>query len=104
MYALVEIQGKQYKAEEGSLLTVDKLEGDAGRNIEFDTVLMTSGEQGVQVGTPYVSGAKVTATLEDQIKGDKLYVRKYKRRKGYRRKMGHRQQYSVLKVTGVSGA
>jgi large subunit ribosomal protein L21 len=64
---------------------------------------MTSGEQGVQVGTPYVSGAKVTATLEDQIKGDKLYVRKYKRRKGYRRKMGHRQQYSVLKVTGVSG-
>jgi large subunit ribosomal protein L21 len=103
MYALVEIQGKQYKAEEGSLLTVDKLEGEAGRNIEFDTVLMTSGEQGVQVGTPYVSGAKVTATLEDQIKGDKLYVRKYKRRKGYRRKMGHRQQYSVLKVTGVSG-
>ena len=104
MYALVEIQGKQYKAEEGSLLTVDKLEGESGQNIEFDTVLMTSGEQGVQVGTPYVSGAKVTATLEDQIKGDKLYVRKYKRRKGYRRKMGHRQQYSVLKVTGVSGA
>lgn len=104
MYALVEIQGKQYKAQEGSLLTVDRLEGEAGRDLEFDTVLMTSDDQKVQVGTPYVSGAKVTATLEDQIKGEKLHVRKYKRRKGYRRKLGHRQRYSVLKVTGVTGA
>lgn len=104
MYALVEINGKQYKAEEGSLLTVNRLEGEEGQSIEFDTVLMTSNDGQVKVGTPYVSGAKVTATLEDQFKGDKLYVRKYKRRKGYRRKIGHRQHLSLLKVTGVSGA
>lgn len=104
MYVLVEINGKQYKAEEGSVLTVDRLEGEEGQNIEFDTVLMTSNEGNVKVGTPYVSGAKVTATLEDQCKGDKLYVRKYKRRKGYSRKIGHRRHLSKLKVTGLTGA
>ncbi len=104
MYALVEINGKQYKAEEGGVLTVDRLEGEEGQNLEFDTVLMTSDEGKVKVGTPYVSGAKVTATLEDQCKGDKLYVRKYKRRKGYSRKIGHRQHLSKVKVTGVTGA
>ncbi len=104
MYALVEIKGKQYKAAEGTTLTVDRLEQEAGEELEFDTVLLTSNEGKVKVGTPYVKGAKVSATLEEHNKGDKIVVKKYKRRKGYRRTQGHRQQYSLVKVTGITGA
>lgn len=104
MYALVEIKGKQYKVVEGDVLTVDKLENEAGDTLEFDTVLMTSNEGDVKVGTPYVDGVKVQATVEEHAKGIKIFVHKFKRRKGYRRKQGHRQQYSKLKVTGITGA
>ncbi len=104
MYALVEIKGKQYKAEKGSVLHVDKLEGEAGSEVEFDSVLLTSAEGGVTVGAPYVKDAKITATIEDHTKGDKVLVMKYKRRKGYRRKQGHRQQYSVIRVKDITGA
>ncbi len=104
MYALVEIKGKQYKAEKGSVLHVDKLEGDTGSNVEFDTVLLTSSEGDVTVGAPYVKNVKVTATIEDHGKDAKVVVTKYKRRKGYRRKQGHRQQYSVIRVNEITGA
>jgi len=103
MYALVEIKGKQYKVVEGDVLTVDKLENEAGDSLEFDTVLLTSNEGDVKVGTPYVDGVKVQATVEEHAKGIKIFVHKFKRRKGYRRKQGHRQQYSKLKVTGITG-
>ena len=103
MYALVEIKGKQYKVVEGDVLTVDKLENEAGETLEFDTVLLTSNEGDVKVGTPYVDGVKVQATVEEHAKGMKIFVHKFKKRKGYRRKMGHRQQYSKLKVTGITG-
>ncbi len=104
MYALVEIKGKQYKVVEGDVLTVDKLENEAGDTLEFDTVLLTSNEGDVKVGTPYVDGVKVQATVEEHAKGVKIFVHKFKRRKGYRRKQGHRQKYSKLKVTGITGA
>ena len=104
MYALVEIKGKQYKVVEGDILTVDRLENESGDTLEFETVLMTSDEGKVKVGTPYVDGVKVQATLEDHVKGDKIHVRKFKRRKGYRRTIGHRQKFSTLKVTGITGA
>jgi large subunit ribosomal protein L21 len=104
MYALVEIKGKQYKAVEGEILTVDKLDKESGESLEFDTVLLMSKEEGVKVGTPYVEGAKVTATLEDHGKAEKIVVHKFKRRKGYRRTQGHRQQFSTLRVTGITGA
>ena len=103
MYALVEIKGKQYKAEKGSLLQVDKLEGETGSAVEFDTVLLTSNEGSVSVGDPYVKDAKVSAVIEDHEKGDKVVVIKYKRRKGYRRKQGHRQQYSLIRVNEIVG-
>jgi len=103
MYALVEIKGKQYKVVKGDLLTVDKLESEAGDTLEFDTVLLTNNEGKVQVGTPYVDGVKVLATVEEHGKGIKIFVHKFKKRKGYRRKQGHRQQYSKLKVTGITG-
>ncbi|MFP4179799.1 MAG: 50S ribosomal protein L21 [Spirochaetaceae bacterium] len=104
MYALVEIKGKQYKAEEGKTLKVDRIENEAGEKVEFDTVLMTGGADSTKIGSPYVKGAKVEATVEDHGRAKKIKVFKFKRRNGYRRKAGHRQNYSLLKVTGISGA
>ena len=101
MYALVEILGKQYKAQEGAELKVDKIDAEAGKVMEFDTVLMVSDEENTKIGSPYVEGAKVTAVLDEQVKGKKVIVFKFKRRKGYRRKQGHRQNYSLLKVTEI---
>lgn len=101
MYALVEILGKQYKAQEGIELKVDKIDAEAGKVMEFDTVLMVSDEENTKIGSPYVEGAKVTAVLDEQVKGKKVIVFKFKRRKGYRRKQGHRQNYSLLKVTEI---
>ncbi|MFO7850564.1 MAG: 50S ribosomal protein L21 [Spirochaetia bacterium] len=104
MYALVEIKGKQYKAEEGKTLKVDRIENETGEKVEFETVLMTGGNESTKIGAPYVKGAKVEATVEDHGRGSKIKVFKFKRRNGYRRKAGHRQNYSLLKVTGISGA
>ncbi|MEM5948904.1 50S ribosomal protein L21 [Spirochaetia bacterium 38H-sp] len=101
MYALVEIAGKQYKVEEGSKLVVDKLQLEPGASVDFDSVLMLRKDDEVKLGSPYVDGCKVKAVVEDQIKGKKIVVFKYKRRKNYRRKRGHRQQYSVLKVEKI---
>jgi len=102
MYALVEIQGKQYKAEEGALLKVDKLDKAAGDNLEFNSVLLVRDGEETKVGTPYVKDAKISATVEDQIRGKKVLVYKFKKRKGYRRKQGHRQQYSLIKVQNIT--
>ncbi|MCK5155673.1 MAG: 50S ribosomal protein L21 [Spirochaetales bacterium] len=101
MYALVEIKGKQYKALEGAHLTVDKIDIEDGEVLEFDSVLMISDGDKTSVGTPYVKGAKVTALVNEQIKGKKLTILKFKRRKGYRKKQGHRQNYSVLTVQNI---
>ena len=103
MYALVEIKGKQYKVEKGSLLRVDLLGEEAGQTVEFDKVLMLSGNDSPKIGTPYVQGAKVSATVGDTVKGTKVKVLKFKRRKGYHRTQGHRQKYTVIKVNEISG-
>ncbi len=102
MYVLIEIQGKQYKAEEGSLLRVDRIAQEAGEKVEFDSVLLVRDGETTKIGDPYVKGAKVSATVEDQVKDKKVVVFKMKRRKGYRRKHGHRQQYSVIKVDKIT--
>lgn len=103
MYAMVEIQGKQYKAEEGALLKVDHMSAAGeGAEVSFDTVLMTAKDGTVQVGTPYVGGAKVTGVVEGHGKDRKITVLKYKRRKNYSKKTGHRQQYSLVRVKGIS--
>ena len=101
MYALVEIKGKQYKALEGAELTVDKFDNEPGDIVEFDSVLMLSDGDDTTVGTPYVAGARVTAVVSDQVRGKKITVIKFKRRKGYRKKQGHRQDYSILKVQSI---
>ena len=100
MYALVEIKGKQYKAEKGSLLKVDSLKSEVGTEVEFDTVLMIGGENS-KIGTPYVAGAKVKTVVEHNIKDKKIRVFKYNRRKAYRRTQGHRRQYSLIRVSDI---
>lgn len=101
MYALVEILGKQYKAQEGATLKVDKINMEPGEELEFDTIVaIADGEKSV-FGTPYVKGAKVVATLGDVIKGDKIKVYKFHRRKGCRRTLGHRQKYSMITIKEI---
>jgi len=100
---LVEFMGKQYKAEKGALVKVDKIDAEPGTAINIDKVLLVSGDSAsVKVGSPYVDGAKVSATLESHGKDSKIIVFKYKPKKDYRRKQGHRQQYSVIKIGDIS--
>ena len=101
MYALVEFKGKQYKAEKGALLKVDLIDAEPGTTVNIDTVLLVSGDS-VTVGDPYVKGAKVSATVESHGKDEKIIVFKYKPKKDYRRKQGHRQNYSIIKIGDIS--
>jgi len=103
MYALVEFKGKQYKAEKGALLKVDRIDAEKGSALDIDTVLLVSGDK-VSVGAPYVKGVKVTAVVEEHAKGDKIIVFKYMPKKDYRRKRGHRQQYSFIRIQEIVGA
>jgi len=101
MYAMVEFKGKQYKAEKGALLKVDLIDAEPGSAISIDTVLLVSGDS-VKVGSPYIDGAKVSAIVEAHEKDDKIIVFKYKPKKDYRRKKGHRQQYTIIKIEAIS--
>jgi large subunit ribosomal protein L21 len=100
-YATFEDGGKQYKAVEGSTIDVDRYQADVGDQIDLERVLLiTDGEQ-TTVGTPYVKGAKVEATVVSQVKGKKIVVFKYKPRVRYRVKSGHRQKYTRLKIDSI---
>ena len=100
MYAVIKTGGKQYRVSAGDLIVVEKLEGAPGAAVKFNEVLML----GDVIGAPLVEGAVVDATLIETRKGDKIRIFKKTRRQGYRRTRGHRQQLSVLRVTGISGA
>lgn len=101
MYAIVEIAGKQYKVEENKFLYVDKLNAEVESSLDFDKVLLVDNGS-VTVGTPSVSGAKVSAKVLDQVKSDKVIVFKKKRRKGYQKKNGHRQEYTKVLIEKIS--
>ena len=101
MYALVSIKGKQYKAEKGARLKVDRLDHAKGDGVEFDSVLLTSDAGSVTVGAPFVSGAKVRTVVEDEGRDRKIVVYKYRRRKGYHKKRGHRQSFTILRVEDI---
>ncbi|MDY5931492.1 MAG: 50S ribosomal protein L21 [Candidatus Ornithospirochaeta sp.] len=103
MYALVEILGKQYKAEEGAKLVVDKLSMEAGASLEITKVLAVVDGENARFGAPYVEGAKVVATVGEELKGDKVKVYKFHRRKGYRRTQGHREQYTSITINKIEG-
>ncbi|AEC02226.1 50S ribosomal protein L21 [Parasphaerochaeta coccoides] len=103
MYALVEILGKQYKVLEGVTVQVDKIDRmEEGEKLEYTAVLAIVDEKNAKFGAPYVQGAKVVATLvTEEVKGDKVKVYKFHRRKGYRRTQGHRQKYSLIKIEQI---
>lgn len=101
-YAIVETGGKQYRVKVGDVLSVEKLDGEAGTDVTLDRVLMIGGNGDVKVGTPVVDGASVAATIADHYRGEKIAVFKYKPKKNYRRKTGHRQSLTRLQITGIN--
>ena len=102
MFAIVNIKGQQFKVEKDQEIFVHHLGANEGDNVSFDEVLMVSKDDKVNLGKPTVSGASVSATvLEGNVKGDKVIVFKKKRRKGYRVKNGHRQQFSKIKIDSI---
>jgi len=102
MYAIFKAQGKQFKAEKGKTLRLPRMDAEAGSTIKFDEVLLTSDGESIHAGTPTVKGASVSAEVIGEKKGEKIYVFKFKRRKGYRRKTGHRQKYTDVRITGLT--
>lgn len=102
MYAVIETGGKQVRVSEGSVIYVEKLDVEAGDAFTFDKVLMVGGDS-LRVGNPYLEGASVEAKVEKQGKQKKILVFKYKPKKKYRRKQGHRQPYTKLTVTKING-
>ena len=101
MYAVVATGGKQYRINEGDRIRVEKLNGDTGDKVVLDRVLMLGEGEKSKIGSPILEGAKVKAEIVDQYRGEKIVVFKYKKRKNYRRKMGHRQSYTDLRIEKI---
>ena len=101
MYAVIKTGGKQYRVSPQDKITVERLKGDAGDTIELSDVLMIGDEKSVEIGTPFIEGATVAAELVEQTRGKKIIVFKKKRRKGYRRRNGHRQDLTILRITEI---
>ncbi|PIP35885.1 MAG: 50S ribosomal protein L21 [Desulfobacterales bacterium CG07_land_8_20_14_0_80_52_14] len=101
MYAVVSSGGKQYKVQEGQTLRVEKLPGDVGAPIFFDQVLLYSDGQNLSVGRPYLDHVKIHGHIAEQGKAEKIIVFKYKRRKRYRWKQGHRQQFTAIRIDQI---
>jgi len=103
MYAVFSTGGKQYRASEGDVVRVEKLEADKGSTIELDQVLMVGEGEDVRIGSPVVDGGKVTAEVVDHGRGEKVRIVKFRRRKHSMKQMGHRQYYTDIKITGIEG-
>ena len=102
MVAIIKTGGKQYTVTENDLITIEKLDAQVGDTITFDEVLMTSKDGEISVGRPFVDNAKVTAVVEEQGKGEKIVVFKFKRKKDYRKKRGHRQLYTKVRIESIN--
>jgi large subunit ribosomal protein L21 len=102
-YAIIETGGKQYRVKVGDRISVERLAVEAGADITFDRVLLLGGDGPTRVGTPAVLGASVTARVDDHFRGEKIIVFKYKAKKRYRRRIGHRQELTHLTVTSIAG-
>ncbi|HEY0941684.1 MAG TPA: 50S ribosomal protein L21 [Steroidobacter sp.] len=103
MYAVISTGGKQYRVSEGQVLRIEKLEAEAGADVEFDKVLLVGSGDQVKIGSPFLDGGKVTATVQSHGKGDKKVIVKFRRRKHYLRQGTHRQPFTEVKVTGIVG-
>lgn len=101
MYAIISSGGKQYKVQKGEILRVEKISGDIGAPVSFDKVLMFSDGENVNIGQPVLENVSVSGHIVEQDKAKKIIVFKYKRRKRYRRKQGHRQQYTAIKIDSI---
>lgn len=102
-YAVIETGGKQYRVSVGDRIAVERLPAEAGGDITLDRVLLLGGDGSTRVGTPVVSGAAVTARVDEHVRGEKIVVFKYKAKKGYRRRIGHRQALTRLTITDIAG-
>ncbi len=102
MYAIIETGGKQYKVQNGDQLRVEKLNAEAGSTVVFDKVLAAGEGSDIKVGAPYLEGLTVEGTVVESGKGDKVIIFKYKAKKDYRKKQGHRQPYTMVEITGIS--
>ena len=102
MYAVIQTGGKQYRVTSGEDVKVEKLAGEVGDSIVFDRVLLTSDGENVNVGKPYLDDTRVEGRITRHDKERKIVVFKYKRRKGYRRKQGHRQEFTLVKIDAIS--
>ena len=103
MYAIIETGGKQYRGSEGDVIRVEKLEIADGETVKFEKVLLVANEGNINVGKPYVDGAVVEAVVENQGKAKKIIIFKYKAKKDYRKKQGHRQPYTQIKIEKIVG-
>ena len=102
MFAIINIAGKQFRVEEGDQIKVPHLSTDAGKSLAFDKVLLINDGKKVQLGSPLLSNASISATIVEHGRGRKIRIFKKKRRKGYRRNNGHRQNYSLIKIDSIS--
>ena len=101
MYAIVEIAGQQFKVQKDQKIFVHRLSAEAGANVEFDKVLLVDNGGKISLGAPAINGAKVTATVNEHVKGDKVIIFRKKRRKGYRKKNGHRQSFTSITISDI---
>ncbi len=102
MYAVIKTGGKQYRVQEGKVLKIEKLAADVGETIKFDEVLLLKTDDGLKVGTPFVEGVEVEAKVLAQGKARKIVVFKYKPKKNYRKKQGHRQPFTSVRIEKIS--
>ena len=104
MYAVFATGGKQYRAATGDILKIEKLDAEKGTTVELDQVLMVGEGEDVKVGSPYLKGGKVTATVVEHGRGDKIRILKFKRRKHHMKRMGHRQDFTRIEITGIAAS
>ena len=102
MYAIIEDSGTQFKVTSGDRIRIDRHVNEDEKTVTFDKVLLVAGEGSPKVGSPLVSGATVSAEVLGEARGPKIDIQKYKRRKGYHRKIGHRQRYTEVRITGIN--
>lgn len=102
MYALIDYKGKQYRVAQGDEILVDRLNGEVGSKVEIDSVLLLKDGDSVSVGAPYVNGAKVSATISENIRSRKVLVYKYESKKDYHKMYGHRQHYTRIKIDSIN--
>ena len=102
MYAVIKTGGKQYRVEQGDTLALERLDGDTGAQVSFDEVLLVGSDDATQIGRPLVQGASVKATIVEQGRAKKIIVFKFRRRKNYKRKKGHRQYFTRVRIDAIA--